>query len=222
MNRIARLLFAQLVAVMVLNGCAQLPPIKLLDPSQETAVREACLRPFLTEKVRLIHAVKAVLPGGHEGTAIGFLVADPRNESFKSVLMTIEGVVLFDMDYGKSLTVNRAVPPFDAPAFAGRMSEDIRLAFFHPGREPAAIGREKGGAAVCRFERDGGEFVDVVQHENGEMALRLYGAGQELRKNVRIPRLERPGLAEALEIRDAGWPSYSLHLRLLESEPVAD
>ncbi len=60
--------------------------------------------------------------------------------------MTIEGFVLFDAEAGETLTVHRAVPPFDAPAFAAALAEDIRLAFFSPGGEPAAWGEGEEGA----------------------------------------------------------------------------
>jgi len=220
-TKVLRRLIPLLVSMMALGGCAGLPPLKPLDPSLETAALEACRRPFLREKVRLVHELKAVMPGEREGQAIGVLLADPGTSSFQSILMTIEGLVLFDIESGQGLIVHRAVPPFDAPAFARRMAEDIGLAFFSPGERPSAWGREEGGAVVCRFERAGGELVDVLEEENGAMEIRIYGAGQELRKKVSIPHLARPGLAEELEIRGTAWPSYSLHLRLIEAETVA-
>ena len=222
MKATLRRLIPLLAAVLVLGGCAMLPPLKPLDPSQEPAALDACRRPFLTEKFRLVHELKAVMPGESEGQAIGVLLADPRTGSIRSILMTLEGLVLLDIESGRGLIVNRAVPPFDAPAFARRMAEDIGLAFFSPGGKPAAFGREEGGAAVCRFVRPGGEAVDVITAEDGAMEILLYGAGQELRKKVIIPRLERPGLAGELEIRGTGWPSYNLHLRLIEAEAVRD
>jgi hypothetical protein len=162
--------------------------------------------------------MKAVMPGEREGQAIGVLLADPGTGRFQSVLMTIEGLVLFNIESGESPIVHRAMPPFDAPAFAHRMAEDIGLAFFSPGERPVAWGTEEGGAVVCRFARPGGEFVDVRTAREGVREIRLYGAGQELRKKVIIPHLARPGLAEALEIRGVAWPPYSLHLRLIEVE----
>ena len=183
---------------------------------------EACRRPFLTQKYRLVHAMTALMPGGRESTAIGILLADPGTRSFESVLMTVEGLVLFDIASGQELTVKRAVPPFDAPAFAARMAEDIGLAFFLPGQKAVAVGQEEGGAAVCRFARPGGEVVDILAAPTGAIQIRLYGAGQELWKKVSIPHLERAGLAEELEIRGTVWPSYGLNLRLLEAEPVTD
>jgi hypothetical protein len=111
------------------------------------------------------------------------------------------------------------VPPFDAPAFAAALAEDIRLAFFSPGGEPAAWGEGEEGALVCRFERADGRLVEVMTLRDGDMGISLYGAGQELLKRVTMAPPQRPGLAEALEIR-GGWPPYTLRLRLLESEAM--
>ncbi len=220
MNATLRLWVSLIAVVLILGGCAGVPSLKPLNPSLAPAALDACRRPFLTNKVRLVHAMTAVMPGGSESTAIGVLLADPRTGSFESVLMTIEGLVLFDIESGKTLNVHRAVPPFDASAFARRMAEDIALAFFPPGEKPAVVGRTDAGAVVCRFARPGEEVIDVLNAQDGSTEIRLYGAGQELRKRVIIPHLERPGLADELEIRGVGWPSYSLHLRLIEAEPV--
>jgi hypothetical protein len=159
------------------------------------------------------------MPDGAKGTAIGVLVADPRTRGFRTALMTIEGWVLFDAEAGETLTVHRAVPPFDAPAFAEALAEDIRLAFFSPGGEPAAWGEGEEGALVCRFERADGRLVEVMTLRDGDMGIRLYGAGQEILKRVTMAPPQRPGLADALEIR-GGWPPYTLRLRLLESEAL--
>ncbi len=211
-----------LALLLALGGCAGLPPLKPLEAAMKPAVWEECRRPFLPAKYRLVHALEALLPDGGVATAIGILVADPQSGSFRSILMTIEGWVLFDIESGAIPTVHRAVPPFDSPAFARRMAEDIGLAFFAPGGEPVLWGEEEQGFRGCRYERPGGGFVDVLKGEGGAREIRLYGTGQELLKRVKIPFLERPGLADELEIRGEGWRSYGLRLRLIEAEPVED
>jgi len=210
------------LAFLLACGCAGLTPLNPLDPALKPAVWEECRSPFLTAKHRLVHTLSAQPPGGGTATAIGVLIADPRNGSFRSVLMTIEGWVLFDVESGVIPIVHRAVPPFDPPAFARRMAEDIGLAFFSPGGEPALWGQGEQGFRGCRFERSDGGFVDVLQDEGGAREIRLYGAGQELLKRVKIPLLGRPGLADELEIRGESWPSYTLRLRLIESEKIEE
>jgi hypothetical protein len=209
-----------LAFLLFAGGCAGLPPIKSLDPAMKPAILEECRKPFLPAKYRLVHTLEALLPDGGKATAIGVLVADPRDGSFRSVLMTIEGWVLFDIESGAIPTVHRAVPPFEAPAFARRMAEDIGLAFFAPNGEPALWGQAEKGFRGCRFERPGGGFVDLLTGEGGVREIRLYGTGQELLKRVEIPILESTGLADELEIRGEGWPSYVLRLRLIEAEAV--
>ena len=219
MNAMLRHLVPLLLLLLTVDACTGLKPLTPLEPARKTAVLEECRRPFLQGSYRLVHALETVMPDGAKGTAIGILVADPRTLGFRTALMTIEGWVLFDAEAGETLTVHRAVPPFDAPAFAETLAEDIRLAFFSPGGEPAAWGEGEEGALVCRFERADGRLVEVMTLRDGDLEIRLYGTGQEVRKRVKMAPPQRPGLADALTIR-GGWPPYTLRLRLLESEAL--
>jgi hypothetical protein len=205
MNVMPRRLFPLFLLLLTVGACTGLKPLTPLDPARKSAVLEGCRRPFLPGKYRLVHALETVMPDGAKGTAVGVLVADPRTRGFRTALMTIEGFVLFDAEAGETLTVHRAVPPFDAPAFAEAL---------------AAWGEGEAGALICRFERADGRLVEVLTFKDGVMAIRLYGTGQELLKRVKMPPPERPGLADTLEIQSSGWPSYTLRLRLLESEAL--
>jgi len=222
MNAMPHRLAPLLLLLLTVGACTGLKPLTPLDAARKTTVLEGCRRPFLPGKYRLVHALETVTPGGAKGTAVGVLVADPRTLGFRTALMTIEGFVLFDAEAGETLTVHRAVPPFDAPAFAEGLAEDIRLAFFAPGGEPTAWGAGEEGAPVCRFKRADGRLVEVLTFKGGVTAIRLYGTGQELLKRVKISPPERPGPAEMVEIESGGWPSYTLRLRLLESEALGD
>ncbi|HOG07732.1 MAG: hypothetical protein M0P04_06675 [Syntrophales bacterium] len=206
------------LALLAVGGCAALPPLTPLDPSQKPTVLSGCREPFLKEKYRLVHVLTATLPGGSESAAIGVLVADPGPRRFQTVIMTLEGWVLFDATVGEALVVNRAVPPFDGRAFVEALVEDIRLAMFPPEGEPIAWGRGEGGAAVCRFARPDGTHMDVLRTGEDAAEVRLYGTGQGLRKRVRIGSWSGSGPAGTLEIESRTWPSYALYLRLLEQE----
>ena len=220
-NTRLRHLTTLLLLFLTVSACTGLKTLTPLDPSRKTAVLEDCRRPFLPEKYRLVHTLETVMPDRAKETAIGILVADPKTRGFQTVLMTIEGWVLFDAEAGETLTVHRAVPPFDAPAFAAALAEDIRLAFFSPGEEPAAWGEGEEGAGVCRFDRADGRLVEVMTFRDGAIGIRLYGTGQEVLKRIKMALPQRPGLADTLEIR-GGWPPYTLRLRLLESEALDD
>jgi len=221
MNMMIRRLVALLLLLLTVGACSGLKPLVPLDPSRENAVFENCRRPFLSRGYRLVHSLERVTPDGTKGTAIGILSADPRTRSFQTALMTIEGWLLFDAAVGETLTVRRAISPFDAPAFAKALAEDIRLAFFPPGDKPAIWGEGEKGAMVCRHERADGRPVEVITFPEGAVEIRLYGSGREVLKRVTMSRPQKPGLADALEIQN-GWPPYTLRLRLLESEALDD
>jgi len=220
-NTILLRLVPLLLLLLTVNACTGLKPLIPLDPARKNTVLENCRRPFLPGSYRLIHALERVMPDGAKETAIGILSADPRTQGFRTALMTIEGWVLFDAEAGETLTVHRAVPPFDATAFAQALVEDIRLAFFAPGEEFTVWGEGEGGARTCRFERADGRLVEVMMPREGAMEIRLYGTGRGILKRVTMVSPQRPGLAETLTIR-GGWPPYTLRLRLLESEALDD
>jgi len=217
----ATLRLVPILAIVLLAGaCAAPPALRPLDPALASSMSEVCGRPFLKGPQRLVHSLEFELAGGRKGVAVGVLVADPGTRTFRTVLMTLEGWVLFDIEGGESLTVHRAVPPFDAPGFAPRMAQDIRLAFFSPKGASPVLGREEKGSPVCRFDREGGGFTDLVRIDAGRMALRLYDAGGELRKSATFRSFNNAGLPSLLEIRSED-PSYTLRLTLLESEVLA-
>ena len=210
-----------LLLFLSIQACTGLKPLIPLDPARKADVLEKCRRPFLPGKYRLVHALETATPDGGRGTAIGVVVADPRTRHFRTVMMTIEGWVLFDAEAGERLVIHRAVPPFDKPAFAEGLAEDIRLALFAPGGEPTAWGADKGGAPVCRFERADSRLVEVMTGGDGVTGIRLYDEGHTLRKSVSASHPNKTGPAETIEI-DSNWPPYTLRLRLLESEALED
>ncbi len=235
MNAILCRLLPVLLTVIAALACTAPRALRPLDAAALSAVSAGCQRPFLKSTHRLVHAMEAELPDGGKAAGIGALLADPRKRTFRSMLMTVEGVVLFDIEKDETLTVHRAVPPFDSPGFVRRMEADIVLAFFPPIEAPIAWGQDEDGSAVCRFgsadkmgadrmgaERMGAERmgIDVLDKGGGAMEVRLYGDGYELRKRVVIPSFNRDGLAERIEIRSSGWPSYTLRLRLIEGEAI--
>jgi len=218
MGTMSRLLTILLLP-LILNACAGLKPLIPIDPSRKAAVLENCGRPFLAGSHRLVHALELSETGGAKTTAIGILVADPWTRYFRTVMMTIEGWVLLDAEASRTLTLHRAVPPFNEPSFATSLSEDLLLAFFPPGDEPDAWGEGERGATVCRYGCADGRTVEVVAAPEGAVEIHLYDTGRRLQKRVTMDRPPRNGLADSLEIRNR-WPPYTLRLRLLESEPL--
>jgi hypothetical protein len=220
MNAIRFRLVPVLLTFLAAGACTAPHALRPLDPTLMSAGSAGCQKPFLKVAHRLVHALEVELPDGKKRAGIGVLLADPRKRTFRSMLMTVEGLVLFDIEKGETLTVRRAVPPFDSPGFARRMAEDIALAFFPPVAAPIALGKGGDGAAVCRFGHAEGRSMDFLDRGGGAMEVCLYGDGQDLRKRIVIPSFNNDGLAERIEIRSSDWPSYTLHLKLIEGEAI--
>jgi hypothetical protein len=71
------------------------------------------------------------------------LSSDP--ERIHAVMMTIEGLVLFDALFDGKLTINRGVAPFDSREFAEGLMDDIRLIFFKPAGNAVDAGLTEDG-----------------------------------------------------------------------------
>lgn len=209
-----------LMMIALIISCSRLPVIKSADPTAIPESRERCRRPFLDIPYRFIHSIEVSFPGGRTGTVIGVTVIDPAVKTTHSVIMTIEGFVLFDALYEKEVRVNRAVPPFDAEQFAGYMMDDVRLMFLAPDGKLADAGVLADGSTVCRYHGSKDTIVDVVVHKNESWDIETYSNSHELLRKIRAVdvRSRIPGM---VELRGFGFREYSLHLKLISAEMVA-
>ena len=207
-----------IVTMMALiTSCARLPVIKPVDPAAMPDTRERCRRPFLDSPYRFIHSVEVSFPGGRTGTVIGVTLVDPTEKITHSVIMTIEGFVLFDARYEKEVRVNRAVPPFDAEQFAGYMMDDVRLMFLAPEGKPADAGVLADGSTACRYHGDKGTTVDVVIHKDGSWNIVTYSNSNELLRKIRAVEV-RNRIPGRVELRGFGFREYTLRFKLISAE----
>jgi hypothetical protein len=171
----------------------------------------------------MVHTIAAELPGQQTRTVIGISVVFPARRSVQAVLMTIEGLVLFNAVYTtQALDVRRALPPFDSPAFALGLMQDVQLLFLSPAAASAESGRLASDGPGCRFERKDGRIVDVVPAADGGWQLFLY-EGRRLQRQVQAEVCrEGPnaGIPCRLELTAHGRLSYHLKMALIEAEPV--
>jgi len=109
-------------------SCQTLPLIYQPSPEQEKTF--ACPHPFLKENYELVHFVESPTPGNQSGPILGVTSIQPASRSISCVVMTPEGIVLFEADGNpKGLKIKRALPPFDSEFFAQNVMEDIQLIF---------------------------------------------------------------------------------------------
>jgi hypothetical protein len=213
-------LFLILMMSVLPVSCSHLPVIKPVDPVAVHDTIQRCRQPFLDIPYRFVHAIEAALPGGGQGTVVGVTVFDPASQIIHSVIMTIEGFVLFDARYEKRVFVNRAVPPFNAEQFAGNMMEDVRLMFLAPDGRLSDAGVLEDGSTVCRYYGNQDKIVDVIIRADNTWEIGRYSDHHVMLRKIRASSV-RDRIPARLELTAFGFREYSLRLNLISAEPVS-
>jgi hypothetical protein len=208
----------------LLASCAGLPPVTPGGDALRAGADEAFApgTVFPEGRWQLLHAIQAELPGGRTLVMLGLTVMSSTGRSCRSVLMTLEGFVVFDGEHDGRLTVHRALPPFDSPHFAEGLMEDIRLVFFAPEGPVVATGTLPDGGAVRRHRLPDGGTVDVELLPGADWRIRRYDASEVLTRTVRARHglKDQHGFPEAVELTATGGQDYRLTLTLLEAVPA--
>jgi hypothetical protein len=203
--------------VMLLVGCAQLP--RLQTPA-DSAVTPACEGLFPQGCWELVHTIQAAPPGGRIQTMIGASRICSAERSIHCVLMSLEGLVLFEADYDGGISVRRAVGPLSRDGFADGLIQDILLIFFAPQGELQCIGRLADGSGVCRYAAAGNQTRDIIALPRGGWQIRAYDARKRLARTVTYaaPESGSPGgLASRIELQAHGLAGYRLEMTLVEA-----
>jgi hypothetical protein len=204
--------------VWLLTACSNLPQIKPAGPDLQPNLRERCQSVFPAGPRQF----EARLPDDSRAMTLGIVTLDPDKGVIHCVIMTIEGLVLFDARYHKAVAVNRAVYPFDSPEFAESMMADIRLIFFPPGGVMAATGVFDNDFPGCRWQNSEGLAVDVILNKKRGWIIRQYDVSDHLSGQVRANALNLEGIPEKIELSRHKFPSYTLKMTLLQAERLAD
>lgn len=212
--------FALLIMASLLFSCSRLPVIKPAEPSAAAGLIAQCGRPYPSVPYRFIHAIEVILPGGSSGTIMGVTLVDPKAAAVHSVMMTLEGFVLFDGAYDKNVHVDRAVPPFDKPHFAKNMLGDVRLMYLAPEGQPVNTGTLQDGAVICRYTGSRYPIMDVIVHRDGSWEIDAYSGSEEPRRRIRAGAVKN-GIPETVELKAYEAWDYTLQMKLISAEPVA-
>ena len=213
-------LYAILFLIFIIVSCSGLPRLKPSDPFTSAEIGKQCLRPFSTGPYRLIHSVEAVFPGGSQINFIGILLTDPQMKSIHSVIMTIEGFVLFDAEFNGTTKINRGVPPFDSIAYAEHMMKDIGLLVFPPEGIQREAGYSADGEWICRFQEKQGMTTDITVTREASWIIRRYNEQDALIRIVKLSRLDERNIPTRIDFEAYGNEGYALHMMLISAEPV--
>ena len=207
-----------LLGFVLLMSCAGLPQLKPADSATISKTISACENAFPQGKWQFAHVIAATLPGGREAQLVGVTELSSNSQKIHAVMMTIEGLVLFDGLFDGRLTINRGIAPFDSKQFAGGLMEDIRLIFFKPTGEPIDGGLTEDGFQVCRYRVSEDAVVDVMIRSEGKLEIRKYRNGRLTRKVVS----GADPVSEKIAFTAYEPASYRLNLRLISAEQTKD
>ena len=210
----------------LVTACSALLKIHPVDNEVGTQLLSNCDNLFPNGKWQFVHSIETTMPGGQKGLVMGVSIISSRNKTAQSVIMTLEGIVLFDARYDQRLVVQRAVPPFDSEGFAEGLIRDIRLIFFAPEGPLVEIGNDKNGASICRYQNPDRRIVDLVIYGDGTWQIRQYSRQLHLDRTVtaffsqKDPAEDRYAIPDRLELTAHGVVAYKLIMDLVEAVPL--
>jgi hypothetical protein len=199
------------------SACAHLPPLSPLPAADANGIAIRCRQAFPAQPWRATHTIFATLPFAQNGALVGVTAASP--EELHAVLLSPEGICLFDASTDRraaGLTVHRAVPPLDRPAFAASLMSDVGHVYLAPTGMPTAIGSYATGESVCRWSQ-ADETTDVVLRADGPRAVRTYRGGQ-LTRQIDLLGVATDGFFPAVHLRVPGTGGYELDMGLVDHE----
>jgi len=221
-----------------LASCSTIPAIKPVDVRQKTDIEDKCSRFFPETPRQFVHSIEASMPGGKKAFMIGITRIFPEKRKIHCVMMTIEGLVLFDAVYDKDLEIRRGISPFDSLDFARGLMDDIGFIFFKPDLFLEA-GLLENSLKVCRYKSDLDRIIDIVINGCGNRGLNSPPCKEALpfltmrqyRKlklartvnayyNINSESSGNMDFPSELELISHTFPGYSLKLKLVETEKI--
>ncbi len=191
---------------------------KILGPGSPEDL-PGCYTPFPAGPWESVHRIEATIRGG-SSSLLGVTKGDPSEHKLESLLLTPEGFILFDAELrGGKVVVRKAVPPFDSPAFARGLMEDVSLLFLPPSAKPAGWLKEMDGTMTCNWENADQSLSEVRgSMSSGWKILHQNKRGKVTREVV----LNGPfinGLASYVELHAFKPASYRLRMTLVQQSP---
>lgn len=207
-----------LLGFLILSiGCVSLSE-KTLRPGSPVDLPD-CYAIFPAEPWESVHRLEATIRGG-SSSLLGVTRGEPSKRRLQSLLLTPEGFILFDAERRENgIAVRKAVAPFDSPAFARGLMEDVTLLFLPPLVKPTAWEKEMDGTMICKWEGPDDSRTEITgSMDSGWRILHRDKYGEVIKEVV----LDGPfvnGLASRMELRAFKPAPYRLRMTLLQPSP---
>jgi hypothetical protein len=197
-------------------GCAPKSMTTLSSGSPEDI--SCCHVIFPAEPWESVHKIEVTFGEG-SFFLIGITKGEPSERRLQSLLLTPEGFILFDAERGiKGISVRRAVAPFDSPAFAQGLIEDVTLLFLLPAGKPTTWGKETNGKVICKWENPDNSTEITGSMDRSWRILRRDKYGK-VTKEILLSGPFLNGLASQIEYRAFKPARYRLNMTLIQASP---
>jgi hypothetical protein len=207
-----------LLGIFILStGCVPISRTTLRPGSPEDL--PGCYVVFPAGPWESVHTIEATIRGG-SSSLLGITRGEPSERRLQSLLLAPEGFILFDAERRENgIAVRKAVAPFDSPAFAGGLMEDVTLLFLPPPVKPTTWEKEADGTMICKWEGPDDSRTEVTgSMDSGWRILRRDKRGKVTKEIV----LNGPfvnGLASRVELRAFKPAPYRLRMTLVQQSP---
>lgn len=208
--------FFLLALLLLCAGCLTVPETPLLPGAPEDLDRCAAL--FPSGPWECVHTIEAVIPGGMSSSLLGITKGDPASRRLHTALLSPEGFILFEAEQSdEKISVMKAVVPFDSPAFARGLMEDVGFLFMAPEARPSKWGRTADGAVLCRWENPDGSQKEI--RCSTAVKIMLLDRHGDLIKEALLHGSFVKGLAPQVELQVYKPAPYRLKMILLRGTP---
>jgi hypothetical protein len=206
-----------LVFLLLLSACAHRPNVQPVDGDRQSRIEADCQSHFLQGRWQLVHTINARLYGGRVAALTGVIVLSTADASIHCVLMTLEGLVLFEAESHGRVSVKRALGPFSNDNFARGVMDDIRFLFFAPEGGIIAAGRFEGDTDGCRFQAARRRTVDLVERPDGGWRMQQDDSFGNPLRTVTADPPDSTGISHRLTLDAHGRHAYRLSMTLVEA-----
>ncbi len=209
--------------MVLISSCASTEIPVLNSPETTTKITEqACLAPYAKSEIQFVHGLDITLPGNDTIAVIGVTTLNPAQREFESVLMTIEGLVIFHAkESPEGRQIIRKVDAFDSEALVDGLMRDIQLIFLMPDGNLEAVGSHNTAQSVCRFRMSDKSTIDIVNPASPDWKIIQYSSSGAITKSITTSRsasedIVHHGFPGQMTLKGHGVMGYSIDMKLIQ------
>lgn len=176
-----------------------------------------CIACFSQHEFTVVHRVDYLYKKDSKISFIGVTKANPLKYSYRSILLTVEGMIVFDAEMsGGDLTVHHVAPSIDSTEFIKGLLDDVAFIFFSPHGDPLWTDKSLQGETTCCWLAPEGGAIKMTVRDKGGWTINNYSKNGKLLKEVRALPPFVNTFSRYVKLKSFGKVKYSIELALIE------